>query len=482
MYSDNTQVLKQPKVFYLSCLTTLFERFGFYAISFLLVKYAKTIFHYSDAEAFALYAVFNALVYLTPAVGGYLADHVVGIRRCIILGLIFECAGLALLASTQEVIFLLGLSLVMIGLGLFKTAPTDLMARAYGEKDPRIDSGYTLFYMSINIGVLLASVVFGYVLKFFGWHWTFIAASATLVLSLLVYFVLRHSAVEDESEPGKMPLQFKVLLLLLIGAVLAAVVFTGMLYYLHIANMFFMFASIGVVLYFLFEIIRSPIEEKMKIITCLFLIAVGFVFFVMYFQYYESMVLFIDRSVEHEIFGHEVPMIVFLSFNAVWIIILSPIFAWLYKFLGKKNQDLAVTTKFSLGVLITSVCFFILVLSQYFLNPDVKISPWWIFAAMFFYSFGELLVSALGVAMVAHIAPERLYGVMMGAWFLMGMATASSVAGKVAAWASVPQSVTDPLQIFHIYMHAFLRIGILGLIFGVIIFIVSPYFKRIANL
>jgi POT family proton-dependent oligopeptide transporter len=110
------------------------------------------------------------------------------------------------------------------------------------------------------------------------------------------------------------------------------------------------------------------------------------------------------------------------------------------------------------------------------------VSPLWIFIAMFFYSFGELLVSALGVAMVAHIAPERLYGVMMGAWFLLGMAMASSVSGKVASWSSVPESVTDPMQIFHIYMHAFLKIGVIGLIFAVIIFIVSPYVKRIANL
>jgi POT family proton-dependent oligopeptide transporter len=482
MHSNDTQTLKQPKVFYLSCLTTLCERFGFYAISFLLVIYAKSVFQYSDTEAFALFAVFNALVYLTPAIGGYLADHVIGIRRCIILGLIFECAGLALLASTVEITFLLGLALVMIGLGLFKTAPTDLMARAYSEKDPRIDSGYTLFYMSINIGVLFASIVFGFVLKFFGWHWTFIAASSTLILSLFFYFVLRRSAVENESEPGRMPLKFKVKALFLIGIVLAAVIFTTMLFYLNVANMFFVAASIAVALYFLFEIIRSPMEEKLKIIACLFLIAVGFVFFVMYFQYYESMVLFIKRSVEHTIFGYEVPMTVFLSFNAVWIIILSPILAWLYKFLGERNKDLVVTTKFSLGVLVTSICFFVLVISQYFLHPDVKVSPLWIFIAMFFYSFGELLVSALGVAMVAHIAPERLYGVMMGAWFLLGMAMASSVSGKVASWSSVPESVTDPMQIFHIYMHAFLKIGVIGLIFAVIIFIVSPYVKRIANL
>jgi POT family proton-dependent oligopeptide transporter len=482
MRESNTRALKQPKVFYLSCLTTLCERFGFYAISFLLVIYAKAIFQYSDTESFALFAIFNALVYLTPAIGGYLADNFIGIRRCIILGLVLECVGLALLASTAELIFLLGLALVTIGVGLFKTGPTDLMARAYGEHDPRIDSGFTLFYMSINIGVLLASVVFGFVLKFFGWHWTFIAASSTLILSLLAYFVLRESAAKDDSDPGKVKLRLNLKFLFPVGIILAAIIFTTMLYYLNIANIFFIVTTVLVALYFLFEIIRSSMEEKLKIIACLFLILVGFVFFVMYFQYYESMVLFIKRSVGHEIFGFTFPITVFLSFNAVWIIVLSPVLAWLYKYLGKRDKDLAVTTKFPLGVLITSLCFFTLVASQYFLNPEMRISPLWVFFAMFFYSLGELLVSALGVAMVAHIAPERMYGVMMGAWFLMGMAMASSVSGRVAAWASVPASITDPLQIFHIYMHAFLRIGLIGLVCAVVIFIFSPFIKRIANL
>lgn len=482
MQESSTRALKQPKVFYLSCLTTLCERFGFYAISFLLVIYAKSVFQYSDTEAFALFAVFNAVVYLTPAIGGYLADNVLGIRRCIITGLVFECIGLALLASTMELVFLLGLALVTIGVGLFKTGPTDLMARDYGEHDPRIDSGFTLFYMAINIGVLLASVVFGFVLKFFGWHWTFIAASSTLILSLLAYFVLRESAAHDDSEPGKAKLSLKLKFLFPIGIILFAIIFTAMLYYVNIANTFFVIVTSLVILYFLFEIIRSPKDEKLKIIACLFLILVGFVFFVMYFQYYESMVLFIKRSVGHKIFGFEFPVTVFLSFNAVWIIILSPVLAWLYKYLGARGKDLAVTTKFPLGVLITSLCFFTLVASQYFLNSNMQISPAWVFFAMLFYSLGELLVSALGVAMVAHIAPERMYGVMMGAWFLMGMAMASSISGRVAAWASVPASITDPLQIFQIYMHAFLRIGLIGLVCAVVIFIISPYIKRIANL
>jgi len=377
---------------------------------------------------------------------------------------------------------LLGLALVAIGVGLFKTGPTDLMARAYKEKDPRIDSGFTLFYMSVNIGVLLAAVVFGFVLRYFGWHWTFIASAFTLVLSLLVYFLLRHTAVYNESEPGMTKLKPMLKLLLPLGIALFAVVFVVMLFYLNIANIFFIVTAVAVALYFLFEIIRSPREEKLKILACLFLILVGFVFFVMYFQYYESMVLFIKRSVEHQIFGFNFPITIFLAFNAMWIIILSPVLAWLYKFLGKRGRDLAVTTKFPLGILITSLCFFTLVFSQYFLDANMKVSGVWIFIAMFFYSVGELLVSALGVAMVAHIAPQRMYGVMMGAWFLIATAFASSVSGIVAAWASVPAAVTDPLQIFQIYMHAFLKIGIIGLILAIVIFFISPFIKRIANL
>lgn len=476
------KTLKQPQVFYLACATAICERFGFYVLSFLLVIYAKSVFHVSDDRAFALFAVFNALVYITPAIGGYLADNYFGIRRSIVLGLFLEGLGLSLLAAPSQSAFYLGLIAIPIGVGFFKTAPTNLMARAYTENDPRIDSGFTLFYMSINIGSFLASLVCGYVLRGYGWSGTFLMAGLALFLGLLAYFSLRKSAAKNESPAGMQKLTIKVILGVLAGLLIVAAFFGFMLHHLQIANMFFIITTILVALYFTFEIIRSPKKEKFEIIACLFLILIGLVFFILYFQYYESITLFIERCVVHKIFNIDTPMPVFLSFNATWIIILSPILAWVYRYLGKFGKDLSVTTKFPLGLLITSLCFFTLFFSGYFLNADAKISGSWVFLAIFFYSFGELLVSALGVAMVARIAPSRMYGVMMGAWFLISTALASSVSGKVAEWASIPANMQDPFAIFHVYMHAFLRMGFIGLIVAIAVFFISPYVKRIADI
>jgi proton-dependent oligopeptide transporter, POT family len=482
MNSKKAQNLKQPKVFYLACFTSVCERFGFYVLSFLLVLYMKNVYNLTDTMAFALFAVFTALVYVTPAIGGYLADNIFGIRRSIIFGLLLEGVGLNLLAFPGKFFFVLGLAFIIIGVGFFKTGPTNLMARTYKENDPRIDSGFTLFYMSINIGSFLAPVAAGFVRLYYGWHAAFFTAALVLYFGLIGYFVLRGFAKHHDSPPGEKNISLKVWVGIFAGTIIAILVSVSLLTHIQIANVFFFVIAILIGLYFMFEIARSPKEEKLKILACLFLIITGMVFFILYFQLYESMTLFIERSVVHSIFGIPIPMTVFLGFNAFWIIALSPILAWLYEHLGKSGKDLAVTTKFPLGILITSLCFFVLVFGTYFTNVDMRISGGWILFSMFFYSLGELLISALGVAMVTRIVPKRMYGVMMGAWYLIACALASAVSGRVADLASVPEGVTDPAAILHIYSSAFLKMGIAGVVAAIVVFIVSPYIKKIAEL
>ena len=162
--------------------------------------------------------------------------------------------------------------------------------------------------------------------------------------------------------------------------------------------------------------------------------------------------------------------------------VLSPIMAILYVFLAKHGKDPAVTTKFPLGILIASLCFFILKLSTFFVSPHLKVSPLWIVLAIFLYSLGELLISALGVAMVTHIAPKRLYGVMMGAWFLISTSLASSLSGVFATLADIPKNLHDMHIIINIYGKAFFDMGLFGLGAAIVAFLVAPDIKRIAQL
>ena len=212
--------LKQPKVFPYSFATAMFERFGFYVLTFLLVLYLKNEFHFTDVVAFALFSVFNALVFLTPAIGGYLADNIFGIKRTMILGVIIEGAGLFILAIPNNSLVYFGLACVILGVGLFKTGPTDLLGRSYEENDPRIDSGFTWYYLGINAGSLLAPVVAGFVQRYFGWHVAFFCGGVSLFLGIFVCLFFRKNAVKEiDVELSKRAVSLKNWFILGIGLI-----------------------------------------------------------------------------------------------------------------------------------------------------------------------------------------------------------------------------------------------------------------------
>jgi len=482
MNEINNQSLKQPKVFYLSCLTALFERFSYYILGFLMVLYVKSAFNFTDDVAFLLFAIFSAMTYFTPAIGGYLADNLIGIRRAMILGIIIEGLGLLVMSIPGLPPFYLGLVLIVLGVGLFKTGPTNLMARAYQDKDPRIDSGFTMYYMVMNVGSILSPIVGGYLQLYLGWNSMFIAAAISMLCCLGIYYLMRKTAINDDVKVGYEPVKLSVWLKLFIGLVVLGAVLGSLLVHLKLAEYFIFFASAIVLLYFLYEIVRSPVEEKKQIIVCLFLIGIGLVFFLLYFQMNTSMTMFIKRSVVHSFLGFKFPAPLLLSLNPFWVVVLSLVLAKLYVWLGRSGKDLAVTTKLPLGLIITSGCFFTLALSVSFANAAFQVSPLWVAAGMFFFCLGELMVSALGVAMVTHIAPPRMYGVMMGSWFLIAAALAAELSGHLASIASIPDSLTDAHAILLIYGHAFFKMGLIGLGVGVVVLLMSPFFKRLAKL
>ncbi|MCK4608668.1 MAG: MFS transporter [Gammaproteobacteria bacterium] len=474
--------LKQPPVFYLAFTTAMFERFGFYVLTYLLVLYTKSIYGLSDGQAFILFGVVNGLVYLTPAIGGYLADNVLGIRRCILLGLFLEGSGLICLGLSYKIAFWLGLGLIIVGEGLFKTAPTNLMARSYTEQDPRIDTGFTLYYMGMNLGGILSALSCAFIQQYFGWQAAFAVAGLACYLGLLSYFFTRHSARDIDSEPGMKKLSLKTWINVTVGIVIAVICCTFLAHHSKISDIFFFFATLLILFYFLYEILNSSPEDKLKIIACLLLIFIGMAFQVLFFQAFTSIILFINRNVIHQLFGLTIPSVSFLALDPLWILILSPILAMLYNHLRKHNKGIAVTTKFTIGLLMISLCFFVLKFSTLFANGDAQVSMWWIIAAFFLYALGELLVAALGVAMVTHIAPQHMYGIMMGAWFLIATALGASLSSLLATLSNIPETMHDPHLILNIYSHTFLIIGSIGLTVTVIAFILGPYIKRMANL
>ena len=211
---------------------------------------------------------------------------------------------------------------------------------------------------------------------------------------------------------------------------------------------------------------------------CLWLCS--FLFYI--FRYLPLLYFYIQRCVDRNFLGFSIPTVFFLSLNPIFILVLSPLYALLYKTLGKRNRDLSITIKFPLGIFISSLCFFSLYLSTFFILSDNKISFLWIILVFFMISAGELFTSALGVAMITKIAPSRLYGVMMGAWYLIACALAADLSGSLASLASIPLNLINNTQaMFHIYASGFLKMGLLGLAVAIVGFIISPWLKKMIS-
>lgn len=481
--TTQTQTLRQPPVFKLASFTAACERFGFYILSYSLVLYVKEVFGITDTAAFTLFGVFTALSYVTNALGGYLADNIFGIRRCIILGLISEGLGLCLLALPFKSILPLALAFVIIGVGLFKTGPTHLLARSYEEKDPRTDSGFTIYYMIMNVGGFVSSLLVGYIHQFLGWPAAFLLGGIIIYLGLFFYYIFRKTAIEPDSEVGKIRLSSKTWFMVLAGTITGIIISSFFVSHTSIAYGFFTLATILVLAYFAFEIFKSPKDEKLKIIACLALILMGFVYFVLYYQAFTSFVLFVDRCTTRDYFGFTIPTQAFFSINPIFVIIWGPILAAIYNALAQRKKDLPVTTKFSAGLLVATITFFFLALSGFFPSDNAKVSLiWMILAYGIFYTLGEMLISALSFAMITKIAPKRMYGVMLGSWFLIACSLSASLSGLFAGITNVPDSVHDPLAILHIYTFGFFKIGLAALVCTVIAFIAAPHIKRIAKL
>lgn len=477
----DTVNLKQPKVFPLSVMTALFERSGFYALTFVLVLYIKSVYNISDKEAFVLFGVFNALVFLTPAIGGYLADNVLGIRRTMFLGLGLETLGLVCLSLPNDSLLYFSLACVVMGVGFFKVGPTNLMGRSYTKNDPRIDGGFTLYYMMMNVGAFFSPIVMGYLQRYYGWHTAFLYGAVVLGASLIAMFLLRHRADDIDVEASKKKISVKQILVIAGSLIGACAFIMFLLDYTIMANISFAVITVGLLIYFANEIRVSPKPEKRAILACLSLIFIGIVFFVLYFQIFMSVTLFIKRSVSHQVFGHDIPASAFLALNNFWIIAFSPLLVMLYNRLAKRNKDIPINTKFALGIFVTSLCFLTLCVSTYYHDSNWQVSSVWVVLAVMLYSLGELLVSALGVAMVTKIAPKRMYGVMMGAWFLIANSLASAISSSVASLADVPDTLTDGQVILSIYNTAFLKIGLVGVAFAIAVYFIGPYIKKMSS-
>lgn len=469
-------VFKQPRAFYLIFSIELWERFGYYGLQVILAVYLVKVLGLTEEQSVTLFATFSALMFGMMSIGGWLGDKILGTKRVIMLGAIVLALGyLAVACSGRNTALLyLGLATVAVGNGLFKANPSSLLSTCYDKNDPRLDGAFTMYYMAINIGSFFSTLATPWLAAKYGWSSAFSLSVVGMLITIVNFLFCQKWVKNHGSKPDFAPLHFGKLLTTLIGVAALIAIATWLLHYQGIARLMLGLVALGVICIFAKETFALKGAARRKMIVAFILMLQAVVFFVLYSQMPTSLNFFAIRNVEHSILGIAIEPEQFQGLNPFWIVIGSPILAAIYNKMGDK---LPMPHKFAIGMVLCSLAFLVLPFGITFANAAGIVSANWLILSYALQSLGELMISGLGLAMVAQLVPQRLMGFIMGSWFLTS-ASAAVIAGKVAALMAVPNDVTNPLQSLDIYGTVFLQIGIVTGIIAVVMIFTAPKLNR----
>ncbi|WP_017348947.1 dipeptide/tripeptide permease DtpA [Pantoea sp. A4] len=470
---------RQPKAFYLIFTIELWERFGYYGLQAIMAVYLVKQLHMSEADSITLFSSFSAMVYGLVAIGGWLGDKVLGTKRVIILGVMVLAIGYALVAFSGHSVstVYIGMATIAVGSGLFKANPSSLLSTCYEKNDPRIDGAFTMFYMSINIGSLFSMMLTPWLAAKYGWSVAFSLSVVGLAITLLNFLFCQRLVKNFGSKPDFAPLQVNKLLMTLVGIVALVSVATWLLHHQPVARMALLIIALGIIFIFAREAFALKGAARRRMIVAFLLMLEAIVFFVLYMQMPTSLNFFAIRNVEHSILGFTFEPEQYQALNPFWIMLASPILAATYNKLGDR---LPMPHKFAIGMVLCSAAFLVLPFGAKFASDAGIVSVWWLVFSYALQAVGELMISGLGLAMVAQLVPQRLMGFIMGSWFLT-TACAAVIAGKVANLMAVPENVNDPIQSLGIYSHVFQQIGIATAVIAVLMLITAPLLNRMTQ-
>lgn len=482
MKSD-TSIFNQPKPFKMIFFIELWERFGYYGLQGILAVYFVEHLGYSQQDAFVTFGAFAALVFGLVAIGGYVGDHVLGTKRTMILGALVLALGYLMMAMSIEhpgLIFY-ALATVAVGNGLFKANPASLLAKCYEDNDSRLDGAFTLYYMAINVGSLVALSLSPVIADAYGYGMAFAISGLGLIASLLSYLLFRYTVQGIGSKPDNQPLSYLRLLAVMLVSVAAVFLCAWLMVNIMMANIVLGLIGIAVISIFAKETLAETGVARKRMIVVFILMLQAIIFYVLYAQMPTSLNFFTIYNVDTQVMGFNINPVSLQALNPFWVVLCSPVLAYLYLRFGQQGRDLSMPAKFTLGMFMCAFAFLIVAAAgTYFADSQGMVSMWWMVLVYLFQSLGELLISGLGLAMVASLVPQRLMGFTMGAWFLT-QAASFVIGGYVATFSAAPENVTDPLQTLPLYIDLFLDIGLVTLVIAIIMAWFAPKLARMMN-
>lgn len=496
---EGPQMLGHPKGLFYLFFAELWERFSFYGMRALLTLYMVNVVFEAlmtrDFAAAAVYSSYGSLVYASTVVGGRISDKILGFRKSIFLGGILMALGHFILAIESDITFFLALAFIVVGNGFFKPNISTFVGSLYKDGDTRKDSGFTIFYMGINIGGFVAPLLCGWLGREYGWHYGFGLAGIGMLTGLVFFWkgikegVFMDRGLPPSEEALNKPLfGIKQKVLVPVLAFLAAPVIALMLAAYeplmggtsffgdqNFVNVLFKGVGIIILVYMGYILYQASLEERKKLAVALFITLFMTVFWGFHELSGSVITLFADRNVNLSIIDAAQTN----SLNSMFIIFLSIPISLLWTYLAKKKGNPRTPYKFGMGLLLAGVSFYVLALSGGSADENGMVPFSYLLIMYFLLSIGELFMSPVGLSKITDLSPKRIVAFMMGIWFLSS-AYAFQVVGFIGKKLAVESTETDVrgLQTLDIYIGGFELIAQYAIGAGIIVFILSPILNR----
>lgn len=469
--------LRHPPTLRIFFATEMWERYGFYVVQTLLALYLALHSNWHDKRTYALVGSFTALTYISPVIGGWIADHLLGQKRAILCGAIaLFISYIALSFHLTDTSFISSLAGIAVGTGLLKPNISSLLGNEYPIGSPNKESGFTIFYMGITSGIILGTTIPSYLNDYFGWSIAFGSAAIGIIIAIFTFsYGIYQYQIQDYH-----PYEFK--LKKVIAAIICMVGLWLVSFFIlnnpAIANITF----IGVVLlsltYLLFCMkTQSPMQSKQTLVLTL-LCGVSILFWAFYFQMFMSFTLFLVRVVEPNLFGMPFPPPYYVGMQSVGMIIIGFIFARRRKHLNQAERGIEAGNKFLLAMVFMCLAYIIITIACHIGPAYALLSPLYLIPAYLMISVAELLLSPVGLSIITTLASPTKVSTMMGI-FLVSLGLGGFLSGKLAELTAIPSSEQTIEIIKTHYTSSFTQL--LGILIAatVVCFIINLFIKHL---
>lgn len=418
-----------PKALFAMFMVELWERFSYYGMRAILVLYMtsqaiKGGFGFDDAKAYGIYGAYGALVYLTPILGGFFADRIMGFRSAIIWGSLLMAAGQFTLFLDNQTTFYIGLAFLVIGNGFFKPNISSMIGRFYSDGDPRRDGAFTIFYMGINIGAFLTPLTCGAIGEIEGWKYGFLTAAVGMLVGFGIFmwaqsrgWFEQHGLKPEAADSKPIISGVKNSLLPYITTIVMIPLAWLLIEKNDVVDVGLAVLASIILGYLFYQSTKYEVVQKQRIWVIMILLLFTTVFWTFFELAGSAMNIFTERNVNKNFLGTELTTTFFQSVNPLFIMLFAPVFSWFWIKLGQSGKEPAAPYKFSFGLVLLGLGFLVLTFGNASAQAGL-VPAFFLIMLYLLHTLGELTLSPVGLSLVTKLSPPQIVAFLMGIWFL----------------------------------------------------------------